>query len=87
MALSIGVRVGNRIKITFPNKDEYFLKVVGTLLPSLVMVTVNGGEKKLITDQSRTEILPGVFVFSGGDGEKTHRLAFEAPKEIRIGRI
>lgn len=55
---------------------------------SLIIVAVDGGHEITISDQAKTEILKKVLVFSGlGASGNASRLAFEAPKNIKIQRI
>ena len=90
MALSIGVSVGSQIDIG----DEHTVTVKSISNPHLIVLSVKNkvsGDPPvdhLATDQSRAEIIPDVFV-STGDSRKpgVYRLAFEAPKQIRISRI
>jgi hypothetical protein len=54
------------------------------------VVTVDGGPDMRVSDKERIMILPDVYVFAPhgrGQGNRDHRLAFEAPKPIRISRI
>lgn len=56
--------------------------------PNLIVVSVDGGRDIVVSELSKTEILPRVFVFAGvGQKGGTNRLAFDAPREIRISRI
>ena len=83
MALSIDVSVGSRIGL-----DGHLLQVKALRHPNLIVLSVDKGKDVMISDRESTEILPTVFVFSGaaahGEG---NRLAFNAPKAIRISRI
>lgn len=48
------------------------------------------GEAWTITEHERTEIAPEVYVFCGQTketGRRFSRLAFEAPKSVRIERL
>jgi sRNA-binding carbon storage regulator CsrA len=78
-ALSIGVSVGSRIDI-----GGHMLVVKALVAPNVVVVTIDRGEEILISEGKSVEILPGVKVQSGVGG---NRLAFHAPKSIRISRI
>lgn len=83
MALSIGVIRGSEIRIG----DSLLL--VGSISQTVVLVTVDGGASIPITDRERKEILPDVFLSLGkivGAGGGNTRLAFEAPKSIKIKR-
>lgn len=83
MALSIGVSVGSKIDI-----GGRLLTVKAMAQPNLIVVSVDRGQDIVVSDLSRTEILPNVFVFAGvGRGGGGNRLAFEAPKSIRISRV
>lgn len=83
MALSIGVSVGSKIDV-----GGHLLQITALAQPNLIVVTVDAGVPVVVSDQSRTEILPDVFVFSGvGKAGSANRLAFEAPRAIRISRI
>jgi hypothetical protein len=84
VALSIGVRVGTKIDIA-----GHIVQVKGIVDTSLIVVTVDGGPDMRVSDKERITILPDVYVFVGGRGQghQDHRLAFEAPKLIRISRI
>lgn len=83
MALSIGVSVGSRIDV-----DGHSVVVKTLSQPNLIVVSVDNGPDVVISDQAGTEILPTVFVFSGvGANGGTNRLAFEAPRAIRISRV
>lgn len=95
MPLSIGVVVGTRIRIQ--DKKVHRLVVKDTAKPNLIVVSLDGGPPVVVSDQASTEILPKVFVFSGVSqsalhtghptSNGTHRLAFEAPKEIKIRKL
>ena len=84
MALSLGIIAGEKILI---GSDPQHVVEVKAVFQSnnLIIITVDGGPDIAISDQSRTEILPGVSVFSGV-GRNGSRLAFIAPKEILIYR-
>lgn len=83
MALSIGVSVGSKIDI-----GGKMLTVKAMAPPNLIVVSVDGAADVVVSDLSRTEILPNVFVFAGvGKGGGSHRLAFEASRSIRISRV
>ena len=79
MALSIGVGVGSRIDI-----GGHLLVVKALVQPNVVVVTVDRGEEIVISEGKSVEILPDVKVQAGVGG---NRLAFHAPKSIRISRI
>lgn len=81
MALSIGVSVGSKIDIA-----GSILKVRALVHPNLIVVGVNDGPDIVIEAEARKEVLPNVFVFTG-IGANANRLAFEAPRNIRISRI
>lgn len=83
MALSLGVKAGDKIKV-----GEHVVQVKTLTQPNLIVLTVDAGPDIVVSDLSRTEILPKVFVFSGvNQGGSGNRLAFEADKSIRILRI
>ena len=83
MALSLGVSVGSRIDIA-----GHLLQVKALVQRKLIVVTVDGGNDVVISDKDRKEIVPGVWVQVGvSERAKNIRLAFEAPKTIRISRI
>ena len=89
MALSLGVHKGDKIFI-----GDHCLEV-RTITPSpdptagdLITVAIDGGEEIVVTDRSKSNILPGVLVFSGVGGKGTkNRLAFEATRAIPIRRL
>jgi len=89
MALSIGIRVGDKIAV-----DKHTVHVRSITEPNLIVVKVDKGDEQVISDQARTEIIPNVFVFVGVggneghylEGERSYRLAFEAPRSIIIHR-
>jgi len=83
VALSIGVGTGSRVDV-----DGHVVKVKNVVKPNLIVLTVDGGEDIVVSDQARIEILPDVFVFAGvGSTGRGSRLAFEAPVSIPIHRI
>jgi len=83
MALSIGVSIGSKILV-----GGHLLVVKNLVHPNLIVISVDRGEDIVISDKANTEILPGVEVFSGiGMGGGGNRLAFTAPKSIRISRV
>ena len=54
----------------------------------LIVIGLDGGPDVVISEDHSQEILPGVFVLKGvGPSRAVNRLAFMAPKEIRISRI
>jgi hypothetical protein len=79
MALSIGISVGSQITV-----GDHQVRVKELSPPNLIVITIDGKEDKMISDKERTEIVPEVFVSTGG---AQNRLAFEAPKSIRIKRV
>ena len=84
MALSIGVTAGTRIRV-----DEQLVHVLEAR-PKMVTIRVDNSKPRVITDEERTEILPRVFVQCGvqeGLLVSGSRLAFEAPREIKIERV
>ena len=83
MALSIGVSVGSRIGV-----DGHLLQVKALRHQNLIVVSVDKGKDVMVNDREGTEILPFVFVFCGAAAEgEGNRLAFDAPKSIRISQI
>lgn len=83
MALSIGVSVGSGIDV-----DGHLLLVKRLDQHKRIWVTVDGEDDVVISDTDRKEIVPGVWVRVGiGQNGNRNRLAFEAPKAIRISRI
>jgi hypothetical protein len=89
VALSLGVHKGDKILI-----GDHCLDV-RAITPShdpdsgdLITITIDGGEDILVTDQSKSRILPEVMAFSGvGASGNRSRLAFEAPRTIPIRRV
>lgn len=79
MALSIGVSVGSKIDV-----GGHMLQVKALVHPNVVVVTIDRGEEVVISEGKTVEILPNVRVQSGVGG---NRLAFHAPKSIRISRV
>lgn len=86
MALSLGVREHDRITI-----GDSMVRVVSISGPNIIGISVNGGDVIYVSDTEKIEILPEVWVFCGRSDnqkfEKYSRLAFEAPRSIRIERI
>jgi len=83
LALSIGISSGSKIKV-----GDHMVEVKTVAKPNLIVLSVDGGPDQVISDQSRTEILPEVFVFSGvGSQGSGNRLAFEAARSIPIHRV
>lgn len=84
MALCLGVEVGDRISIAASE-----LSVDALLSDGTIFVTVEG-EQFQLTDKRREEILPSVFVSCGVSAssrrDKFSKLAFEAPRHIKIMR-
>jgi 5-methylcytosine-specific restriction enzyme A len=87
LALSLGVRAGDKIFI-----GDHCLEVKTIQPPTranhgnVIIVAVDGRLIR-VSDQTKTPILPEVHVFSGlGPNGNGSRLAFEAPKHIRIER-
>lgn len=84
MALAIGVSPGSKIRVGSSVVE------VQTILKRVAIVIIVGGIQFTITDSQRTEILPDVFVSYGSSARESDglaRLAFEAPREIRITRM
>jgi hypothetical protein len=95
MALSIGVHRGMRIKV-----GAEMLRVTDVQQEGREVRLEIGDRQYTISDKQRTEIAPSVFVFCGvydgiitnwttdeGDKVLHSRLAFEAPRAIRINRM
>jgi sRNA-binding carbon storage regulator CsrA len=80
MALSLGIKQGSKIQV-----GKSVLEVKDLTPPSFIVLSIDGGNDIVVSDQSRQEILPDVFVFSAG--ENTNRLVFEAPREVLISRV
>jgi fructose-specific component phosphotransferase system IIB-like protein len=87
MALSIGVKKGSKIKI---GVSEQVLLVTEVLPDNRLRLTFAGSEH-VISDQERTTIAPDVHLSTGKADPRpsTHyrRIAFEAPRAIRIERV
>jgi hypothetical protein len=89
MALSLGVHKGDKIFV-----GAHCLEV-RAITPSpdpaagdLITVAIDGGEEMVVTDRSKSNILPGVLAFSGvGAKGAKNRLALEAPRNIPIRRL
>jgi hypothetical protein len=77
--LSIGVSVGSRIDV-----GGHQVKVKSLTHPNIIVVTVDNGPELVISEDKTVEILPDVKVQSGIGG---NRLAFHAPRRIRISRM
>ncbi len=83
LALSIGVSVGSKIEI-----GGHILEVKSLAYPNLILVSVDHQPDLVISDFDSKEILPDVMVQVGvGQGGGGNRLAFTAPRHIRISRI
>ena len=87
MALSIGISCGDRISI-----DGHVLEVkdVSGFVEMVVIVSVDGAPSVVLTEQPSVELIPGVNVFVGRgttQSKGSYRLAFEAPRSIRINRV
>lgn len=87
MALSLGVRQGSKIRI-----GSDLLQVVRVINDGDIVlgVSVNEGPVRYVSEYEREEILPQVFVQLGKPHSlypRDHRLAFEAPRSIRIERV
>lgn len=84
MALSLGVRKGSTIKV-----GGDVVTVTDVVKADEVHVRVRE-TNFTVTDKERTQILPDVFVFCGSKDafqKGNSRLAFEAPRRIRIERL
>ena len=83
MALSIGISVGSGIHV-----DGHLLQVKRLDQHKRIWVTVDGENHVVISDEEQKEIVPGVWVRVGiGQIGNRNRLAFEAPRAIRISRV
>jgi len=86
MALSIGIKRGSKILLA----GTHLLEVQEVVAFNKVRIKFND-RVILVTDLERVELLPDAFVSCGvsmGDPLTTEsRLAFEAPRSIRIERI
>jgi sRNA-binding carbon storage regulator CsrA len=80
MALSLGIKVGSKIQV-----GDHEVLIKDLTPPSFIVVSVDGGNDIVVSERSRLEILPNVFVFSAG--ENSNRLVFEAPREVLISRV
>jgi hypothetical protein len=89
MALSLGVRGGKKVRFIVKGKS-HIMTVLEVVSPSNVRVAFDGREI-LITDLERAKLMDNVFVSCGKEEDSIKegytRLAFEAPREIRIERI
>lgn len=84
MALSIGAGAGDRIRV---GEDILHVREVH---PSTIVICKNDDAPVLITEDAKVDIIRSVFIFKGISPASTKvssRLAFEAPKSIRIERI
>lgn len=89
MALSLGVTKGSKVEIALADR-VVLVKV--TNIDSATQLTLEvEGTAVTIDDKERVEILPQVFVSCGlsrpARGNRSTRLAFEAPLEIKINRV
>ena len=86
MALSLGVRKGDHIKV-----GATMIEVVRVEDDNIIGLYVAGQPLIYVSDTEKTEILPDVWVFCGSTTRQQYdgysRLAFEAPREIRIERV
>lgn len=88
VALSLGVQAGSRIKVGLA-----VVKVIEILNNGLEVVLEAGGNRFVVNDEEKKEILPSVFVFCGisawmyWDQPYKSKLAFDAPRSIAINRI
>lgn len=85
MAWSTGVKRGDKIKVAGT------LVLVKEVLPGKAVVIVVGADEHIITDQERVQIIPSVFVSLGkipvNGANSGSRLAFEAPRSIKLQRV
>lgn len=92
MALSIGVKAGSKIKF-----GHSLLTVLSVDDGKRIEIEVQGAHPSdrryyMITEEQRTEIAQDVYVFCGADSKRWSekefsRIAFEAPRAIRINRV
>jgi sRNA-binding carbon storage regulator CsrA len=83
MSLSIGVSTGSRISV-----GDHVVRVKSINSPNLFVVDIDGGNEVVISEREKIEVLPDVFVQSGvGQKGGGNRLAFDAPRSIKISRI
>lgn len=83
MPLSIGVGVGSKIGV-----GQHTVSVRALVHPRLIVIAVDNGPDIVVTDRESVEILPEVKVQTGvGASGGSNRLAFTAPREIRISRL
>jgi hypothetical protein len=80
MALSLGVKQGSQISV-----GGKIVQVKSLTPPSYIVVSVDGGNDIVVSEETRQEILPDVFVMTAGPD--TSRLVFQAPKHIPIVRV
>lgn len=89
MALSLGVTKGSKVEITLADRVEVIQ--VKSIDSATQLMLVVEGKAVAINDKERVEILPQVFVSCGlsrpARGNRSTRLAFEAPLEIKINRV
>jgi hypothetical protein len=85
MALSIGVQKGSKLLV-----GGETIEIVDIVYGHSMDVRVQGAIHH-VTDQERTLIMPDVYVSYGKNlkrpGQPGARLAFEAPRSIRINRL
>ena len=85
MALSIGVQKGSKLLVGGQTVE------VLDIVYGHSMAVAAGGKTHQVNDQERTEILPNVYVSYGKNLRRPNqpgaRLAFEAPRSIRINRL
>ena len=83
MAWTVGIQVGTVIDV-----GNHAVEVTDIQFSTVVLL-VDGRKTLVITADERTEVVPDVFVFVG-EGESAlpgrRRLAFEAPKNIKLTR-
>lgn len=86
MALSIGVSENSKIRV-----GNQLLRV--SQIQDSRHIAINyGGKRYLITDAERTEVEKDVYISCGLPpsrlaGPSMSRLAFEAPRSIKISRV
>ena len=84
MALSLGVRKNQRIKI-----GESVLTVLEIVSSAIVRISF-GGKEYLVSDLERVKLGDEIYVqvgLSPTGATRYTRLAFEAPRRIKINRL
>jgi sRNA-binding carbon storage regulator CsrA len=67
---------------------DHTVEVRAIVRSTIIIISVDGEHDLTISDNESVEILPNVRVFAGvGRGGTGNRLAFDAPKEVKIHRL